>query len=346
MNIIKKYESKKNKGLIWGVLMDNNLFSGLENNQYNKIFSLFEQKINEIKQTIQPNDSIISLNKKTMNGMVRLIKQEKETARKPVINPNIYNKQLNNKNNMLYKAEEIQKKRQEDMKKHYNQKQEEFNNVFKNKKPSEIDFSDKNDIDNSDIDKKLSEIMKKRVMDLDFKKTDIENANKWFKNSEKIDIPQVGTVNFLNIGENLDKSSELQPILIKKNNDNKLSNKRVTFNNKIETQSHDNNIQHNIQHNIKFNNFLNNLKMDDENKNENKNELIKNTRNKNVENSQLKDETIKLLREQIDSLRMVIESLKLSIDNKSENKVMIDKSTNTQIPKKLDNKLLLSMLKQ
>jgi|SaaInlStandDraft_7_1057024.scaffolds.fasta_scaffold53184_2 hypothetical protein len=362
MNIIKKYESKKNKGLIWGVLMDNNLFSGLENNQYNKIFSLFEQKINEIKQTIQPNDSIISLNKKTMNGMVRLIKQEKETARKPVINPNIYNKQLNNKNNMLYKAEEIQKKRQEDMKKHYNQKQEEFNNVFKNKNPSEIDFSDKNDIDNSDIDKKLSEIMKKRVMDLDFKKTDIENANKWFKNSEKIDIPQVGTVNFLNIGENLDKSSELQPILIKKNNDNKLSNKRVTFNNKIETQSHDNNIQHNIQHNIKFNNFLNNLKIDVENKNvenknvenknvenknvENKNVENKNVENKNVENSQLKDETIKLLREQIDSLRMVIESLKLSIDNKSENIVMIDKSTNTQIPKKIDNKLLLSMLKQ
>ena len=340
MNIIKKYESKKNKGLIWGVLMDNNLFSGLENNQYNKILSLFEQKINEIKQTIQPNDSIISLNKKTINDMVKLIKQEKKNVRKTVINPNIYNKQLNNKNNMLYKAEEIQKKRQEDMKKHYNQKQEEFNNVFKNKKPSEIDFSDKNDVDNSDIDKKLSEIMKKREMDLDFKKTDIENANKWFKNSEKIDIPQVGTVNFLNIGENLDKSSELQPILIKKNNDIKLSNKRVTFNNKIETQSENNN----IQRNIKFNNFLNNLKMDDENENENENQLIKNTRNKNIENknienknienSQLKDETIKLLREQIDSLRMVIESLKLSIDNKRENIVMIDKSTNTQIPKK------------
>ena len=342
MDIKNNYNSKKNKGLIWGVLMENNLFSGLENNQYNRIFSLFENKINEIEKTIKPNDSIIKLNKKTINEMVVCIQKEKRNNNKKQLNTTLYKEQLNNKNNMLYKAEEIQKKRQEDMKRHYNQKQEEFNNIFNNNKPSEIDFSDKNDVDNSDIDKKLSEIMKKREMDLDFKKKDIENANKWFKNSEKIDIPQVRTVNFLNIGENLDKSSELQPILIKKNNDIKLTNKRVTFNNKIETQSDNNN----IQRNIKFNNFLNNLKIDVENENENENQLIKNTRNKNLENSQLKDETIKLLREQIDSLRMVIESLKISIDNKRENIVMIDKSTNTQIPKKIDNKLLLSMLKQ
>ena len=134
---------------------------------------------------------------------------------------------------MLYKAEEIQKKRQEDMKRHYNQKQEEFNNIFNNKKPSEIDFSDKNDVDNSDIDKKLSEIMKKREMDLDFKKDDIERANNWFNNSNKTDIP-VTNVEFLEIGENLDKSNELQPILINKNNDNDKKNNRVTFDNNIE----------------------------------------------------------------------------------------------------------------
>ena len=81
MDIKNNYNSKKNKGLIWGVLMENNLFSGLENNQYNRIFSLFENKINEIEKTIKPNDSIIKLNKKTINDMVVCIQKEKKNKK-------------------------------------------------------------------------------------------------------------------------------------------------------------------------------------------------------------------------------------------------------------------------
>ena len=356
MDIKNNYNSKKNKGIIWGVLMDNNLFSGLENNQYNRIFSLFENKINEIEKTIKPNDSIIELNKKTINEMVVCIQKEKRNNNKKQLNTTLYKQQLNNKNNMLYKAEEIQKKRQEDMKRHYNQKQEEFNNIFNNKKPSEIDFSDKNDVDNSDIDKKLSEIMKKREMDLDFKKDDIERANNWFNNSNKTDIP-VTNVAFLEIGENLDKSNELQPILIK-NNDNDKKNKRVTFDNNIELSrdSISNSINNSNSNNIKnhynkekkksnLDNFFSNLKVDKEE--------IK---------DDIKDETIKLLKEQIESLREVIDTLKHTIqtnsvntNNKNNNNIqMLDKTTNTdddnifissrKQQKKIDNKLVSSIL--
>ena len=357
MDIKNNYNSKKNKGIIWGVLMENNLFSGLENNQYNRIFSLFENKINEIEKTIKPNDSIIELNKKTINEMVVCIQKEKRNNNKKQLNTTLYKQQLNNKNNMLYKAEEIQKKRQEDMKRHYNQKQEEFNNIFNNKKPSEIDFSDKNDVDNSDIDKKLSEIMKKREMDLDFKKDDIERANNWFNNSNKTDIP-VTNVEFLEIGENLDKSNELQPILINKNNDNDKKNKRVTFDNNIELSrdSISNSINNSNGNNIKnhynkekkksnLDNFFSNLKVDKEE--------IK---------DDIKDETIKLLKEQIESLREVIDTLKHTIqtnssntNNKNNNNIqMLDKTTNTdddnifissrKQQKKIDNKLVSSIL--
>ena len=317
MNISNTYECQQNKGLLWNVLMENNYFDGLGEYQFKKIVSLFEQKIIQIKNNIQPTDTIINLNKKTINEMVKCISEEK----------NQYSG-----SNDVYKVKDIQNKRRTELNDNYNKKQEEFNSMFK-KKPKEIDFSDKHDdMNNNDIDAKLSEIIKKRKLDLVFKDEDISKANNWFNNTNKSELPQT---DYLNIGENLDTKQEIQPILINsKNNDNRIRNKNkvVSFENESK------------KNNTTFQYFMKNLKQFPS---ENQSLNVKEDSPMIKEDSPMTKEDysiIKSLKEQIESLHNTITILKDTIQVQKSKIIMKDKSTNTETQTKINNKLVSSLL--
>ena len=215
----KKYSSRDNKGIIWGVLLENKLFEGLNDSQ--SILNEFEQQIRTIGETIQQKDSIVSLNKKTINHMVSHIKymktQQQQTSQLALPNTS-----------SAHTIEDIMKERQQHFKKTLNAKQEEFKRTIQGHIPKAIDFSDKAEQPmDGDMDRKLSELMEKRGVELNYlpKKEELKKATNWIQNGGTFQ-PTTTTSNEqsiqLQIGEKveLNELNDFQPIPIYKEQDN------------------------------------------------------------------------------------------------------------------------------
>lgn len=219
----KKYSSRDNKGIIWGVLLENKLFEGLNDSQ--SILNEFEQQIRTIGETIQQKDSIVSLNKKTINHMVSYIKymktqqQQQQTSQQSLPNTS-----------SAHTIEDIMKERQQHFKKTLNAKQEEFKRTIQGHIPKAIDFSDKavQPMD-GDMDRKLSELMEKRGVELNYlpkKKEELKKATNWIQNGGTFQPTTTTTSNEqsiqLQIGEKveLNELNDFQPIPIYKEQDN------------------------------------------------------------------------------------------------------------------------------
>lgn len=216
----KKYSSRDNKGIIWGVLLENKLFEGLNDSQ--SILNEFEQQIRTIGETIQQKDSIVSLNKKTINHMVSYIKymktQQQQTSQRSLPNTS-----------SAHTIEDIMKERQQHFKKTLNAKQEEFKRTIQGHIPKAIDFSDKAEQPmDGDMDRKLSELMEKRGVELNYlpKKEELKKATNWIQNGGTFQPTTTTTSNEqsiqLQIGEKveLNELNDFQPIPIYKEQDN------------------------------------------------------------------------------------------------------------------------------
>ena len=219
----KKYSSRDNKGIIWGVLLENKLFEGLNDSQ--SILNEFEQQIRTIGQTIQQKDSIVSLNKKTINHMVSYIKymktqqQQQQTSQRSLPNTS-----------SAHTIEDIMKERQQHFKKTLNAKQEEFKRTIQGHIPKAIDFSDKAELPmEGDMDRKLSELMERRGIELNYlpKKEELKKATSWIQNGGTLQPTTTTTTSNeqsiqLQIGEKveLNELNDFQPIPIYKEQDN------------------------------------------------------------------------------------------------------------------------------
>jgi len=216
----KKYSGRDNKGIIWGVLLENKLFEGLNDSQ--SILNEFEQQIQTIGKTIQQKDSIVSLNKKTINHMVSYIKymktqQQQQTSQSALPNTS-----------SAHTIEDIMKERQQHFKKTLNAKQEEFKKTIQGHIPKAIDFSDKAEQPiQGDMDRKLSELMEKRGVELNYlpKKEELKKATSWIQNGGSVMNTTTTTSNNqtiqLQIGEKVDLNelNDFQPISIYKEQD-------------------------------------------------------------------------------------------------------------------------------
>lgn len=216
----KKYSGRDNKGIIWGVLLENKLFEGLNDSQ--SILNEFEQQIQTIGKTIQQKDSIVSLNKKTINHMVSYIKYIKTQQQQKTNQSTLPN------TSSAHTIEDIMKERQQHFKKTLNAKQEEFKKTIQGHIPKAIDFSDKAEQPiQGDMDRKLSELMEKRGVELNYlpKKEELKKATSWIQNGGSVMNTTTTTSNNqtiqLQIGEKVDLNelNDFQPISIYKEQD-------------------------------------------------------------------------------------------------------------------------------
>lgn len=197
-------DSIENKRLLWSLMQENGLFKGIENNKYQEIQTLFESKLNEIKNQNVDSSNLMLLNKRIIGNMVeelKIIRGERETKN--------------------YKAEDIHKQRQNEFDKKVKTKQELFDNTINAQKPNNIDFSDKADTPfGSEMDGIIAQTLASRERELE-QLTQYSNTNeakKWIGTNE-------GASNNIKIGEtaSLDDVKELNPQSPQK------IKKRVTF---------------------------------------------------------------------------------------------------------------------
>ena len=78
MSLPDKFISQANKRLLWEIMVENNIFTGISNKYVTNIKGDFEQNLQRIKTTITGNDSILELNKKSILKMMEEVQKYRE----------------------------------------------------------------------------------------------------------------------------------------------------------------------------------------------------------------------------------------------------------------------------
>ena len=139
------FNSIENKKLLWQLLYENDTFYNVADNQLNNVKNIFEQQI----YNIDNNDRSLNLtdkNKKLIKQMIENIKVFKTSKN-------------------LKPLEEVEIKITKD----FENKKEEMINLLKKPSQQEIDFNEgiDNPIKNEEMDNILSEMIKKRNIDIE-----------------------------------------------------------------------------------------------------------------------------------------------------------------------------------
>tara|TARA_B100001989_G_scaffold208458_1_gene157408 strand:+ start:368 stop:1114 length:747 start_codon:yes stop_codon:yes gene_type:complete len=133
-----QFESTRNKGLVWGILMDNEFFKKSVADKFENTRELFEDCI-KIIENENKNSSVISKNK----SLIKLV-----------------NNKLMKKEPVLIK--DIKKEKQELFNNELKKKEIDFQNSMKVFTPETIDFSDKIDEPISNLDEIMEQKLKER----------------------------------------------------------------------------------------------------------------------------------------------------------------------------------------
>lgn len=138
--------SEKNKGFLWNILYEKNIFNGIPNDNLDKVKNLFESTIVNVSQNTK-NKEIIEINKeilRTLNTEIQSLKRnllESKNTKDEFKDEKIvvFDKNLENHKSSL-------------------------NKLINPDKPKEIDFADETDkpIDNNDMNRILEQMQKER----------------------------------------------------------------------------------------------------------------------------------------------------------------------------------------
>lgn len=244
---MEDYISNNNKGMLWGILQENDIFANINNDKFNNIQSIFENTIQNI-YNINRNVplSLIEINKMTIETLIPEINKEKNKQSVP---SNIQ---------MIYKSEDLQKQRESNFNLKLKEQQDSLNTLMNPKIPQEPNFNDVNINEDrpigGEMDKLIAERMASRERELEVPKMSKE-AESWVNNSQNIKLETVEKkvsfndnhiINNIN-NENKDESPKqtLSNLL------NKLKKKEVK-NNKVDIiqDNKEDNIQYNKENNI------------------------------------------------------------------------------------------------
>ena len=125
---MNEIETTNNKGLLWNILSEGNMFDNIPETRIDLIKLHFENKIKEVKNKSNSNDSLTKLNKiiikELMNELEIYRTKKKEIIEDKIINSNINKKKYFEETLDMHKNDMI--------------------NQLNLKAPNEIDFSDIN----------------------------------------------------------------------------------------------------------------------------------------------------------------------------------------------------------
>ena len=142
------FTSADNKGMIWGLLQESNIFAGIENEKFANIQSIFEDTIQTINITKQ-NLPLLEKNKLTMETMISKINDEKSKPKKTI--------------QVVYRAEDLQNKRTEDFNMKLKAQQDSMNSMMHVSKPKEVTFSDETNDDDKPIGDEMDRLIAERL---------------------------------------------------------------------------------------------------------------------------------------------------------------------------------------
>lgn len=199
---MSEFNSNKNKEFIWDFLVEQNMFNGLDP---------------KYKSAIQDDLQKIVLHVSSITHLNNLVDKNKEVIKLLTGRLNNY-KLINNDNgSKLYKSNDLQTERQNNLEKQFKLKQEEMNQALLLNKPKGIKFSEEIDKPLGDeMDKLIEQTLAKRKSELNqvLVTQDVSQAAKWIGNGNE------NIVRNLKIGENA-PLEDTQII--------KLDKKQVTF---------------------------------------------------------------------------------------------------------------------
>jgi len=180
MSLRDQIVSLENKRLLWGIMIENNIFDKVDNTYEKQVRSDFENKLQQIATSVRPNDSILNVNK-------QIIVQMMEDVKKYTIP--VQNKTNNIANNALVTSEEILTKKQAQFQKGLQTKQDEFNKLIQPVKPTTIDFSDKIDDEpiGSEMENRVAQAIAWREQQLSqvLEKQDTAMASEWITGGQQ-----------------------------------------------------------------------------------------------------------------------------------------------------------------
>jgi hypothetical protein len=195
-NVLSTFASNENKGLLWSVLHSGGKFNGIPETELKMVQVMFETTVTEVSETFQKMNQPVDLNIMNKEAVYMICKKltsfveenKKSTAFPMVPLVTDKKKQQIPQLETIYRAEDIQKERQNAFNVELKKKEEEMSSIMKLKKPDEIKFSDDN-YDKpigDDMERLLAETLASRERELELlvkNKEDKDNAEKWINSS-------------------------------------------------------------------------------------------------------------------------------------------------------------------
>ena len=224
-----EFISNNNKGLIWGLLQESNVFDGIENENFARIQTIFEDTISNVHRS-NTNLSLLEKNKLAMNTLIKKINDEKSKPKKAI--------------QMVYRAEDIQNKREQEFNVKLKEQQDNLNKMINPTKPKAMSFSDETINEDKpigdDMDRLIAERLATRERELEIPQITKE-TEQWLNNNREVKLKiENKSVSFnesvTNIPKPLDRNIELVVDNITENRVSNMTENRVNsiVENKIE----------------------------------------------------------------------------------------------------------------
>ena len=225
--LIQYFTSNKNKGILWKLMGENDLFNGIQPNDASKVTQLFESNILNLSLNITRNNELIDLNKKIITNMVNELNILRENSSSTIIPHH-------------YKVSDMTEKRQKEFDSKLQNKEVEFQELIKTPNPETPDFSDKVDQPmEGDIDKILKEQLEYRESQLNIvlETQDKVKAEKWLQEGNT-NHKQEDNIVHLTIGEQvpLIENEIVDPLIINQAITN--PKKQVKFSHEKNNETH------------------------------------------------------------------------------------------------------------
>lgn len=171
-----EFISNNNKGLIWSLLQESNIFDGIENENFARIQTMFEDTISNVHRS-NTNLSLLEKNKLTMNTLIKKINDEKSKPKKSI--------------QMVYRAEDIQNKREQEFNVKLKEQQDNLNKMINPTKPKAMSFNDETSNEDKpigdDMDRLIAERLATRERELEIPQITKE-TEQWLNNNREVKL--------------------------------------------------------------------------------------------------------------------------------------------------------------
>lgn len=168
-----EYLSSDNKGMMWGILQESNIFTDIPDEKFHNVKAIFDDTMMKINATMGTM-SLMEKNKITVEELISKINKEKTNYSTSA--------RTDSKVKIVYRAEDLHKERSSQLNNKMEQQRNELTTLINPNKPADINFAD--DITDgdkpigNDMDRLISERLASRERELEIPKI-TEEGEKW-----------------------------------------------------------------------------------------------------------------------------------------------------------------------